>query len=177
MFVVGLGGIGSEIAKRAHGFGMHVLATRRSEQPKPDYVDEQGLADDFERFLPRADVVAICVPLTDETRGLFDDEEFASMKAGSYLINVARGGIVETPALLEALRSGRLAGACLDVTDPEPLPREHPLWREPNVVITPHIASDATLTDERWWSLYRENVRRFAAGEPLLNTVDKAAGY
>jgi phosphoglycerate dehydrogenase-like enzyme len=177
MFVVGLGGIGSEIAKRAHGFGMHVIATRRTEQPRPDYVDEQGLAGDFKAFLGKADVVAICVPLTDETEHLFDQAAFEAMKPGAYLINVARGRIVDTDALLAALHSGRLAGACLDVTDPEPLAEGHPLWAEPNVVITPHIAADAKLTDERWWALYRENVRRFGAGEPLLNTVDKSAGY
>jgi phosphoglycerate dehydrogenase-like enzyme len=177
MFVVGLGGIGSEIAKRAHGFGMRVIATRRSDQPRPDYVDEQGLSSDFARFLPQADVVAICLPLTDETEHLFDKAAFDAMKPGAYLINIARGRIVDTDALLAALDSGRLAGACLDVTDPEPLPAGHPLWSQPNVVITPHTAADATLTDERWWALYRENIRRFGAGEPLLNTVDKQAGY
>lgn len=177
MFVVGLGGIGSEIARRAKGFGMRVVATRRTEQPMPDYVDKQGLAGDFDAFLARADVVAICVPLTSETEGMFDADAFATMKPGAYLINIARGRIVKTDAMLEALRSGRLAGACLDVTDPEPLPAGHALWNEPNVVITPHIASDASLTDERRWVLLRENIRRFGAGEALLNTVDKDAGY
>ena len=99
------------------------------------------------------------------------------MKDGAYLINIARGPIVDTDAMIAALDSGRLAGACLDVTDPEPLPEGHALWGYENVVITPHMAGSAELTSERWWVLYRENVRRFGAGEPLLNTEDKAAGY
>jgi phosphoglycerate dehydrogenase-like enzyme len=122
-------------------------------------------------------VVAICVPLTPETTGLINADAFAAMKPGAYLINIARGRIVDTDALVAALESGRLAGACLDVTDPEPLPPGHPLWRQPNVIITPHVAADAELTDERHWQLFRENMRRFGAGEPLLNCVDKTVGY
>lgn len=177
MFVVGLGGIGSEIAVRARGFGMRIIASRRSDRPKPDYVDEVGTPDRLLEMLPEADVVAIALPLTDETAGLFDRRAFGAMKPGSYLINIARGGIVDTEALMEALDDGRLAGAGLDVTDPEPLPADHPLWGYDNVIITPHVAGVAELTSDRWWALYRENVRRFGAGEPLLNTVDKRAGY
>lgn len=177
MFVVGMGGIGSQIARRAKGFGMRVVATVRTQRATPDYVDELGLADDLDRFLKGADVVAVCVPLTDETRGLFDVEAFARMKSGSYLINIARGPIVQTDALLAALESGHLAGACLDVTDPEPLPSDHPLWQRDDVMITPHVAGQAEVTQERRWTLFRENMRRFGAGEPLLNVVDKQAGY
>lgn len=177
MFVVGLGGIGSEIAQRAAGFGMNVIASRRSERPTPEYIDYVGKPDELLEMLGRADVVAIALPLTDETRGQFGAEAFAAMKDGAYLINIARGPIVDTDAMMAALDSGKLAGACLDVTDPEPLPEGHALWGYENVVITPHTAGSAELTSERWWVLYRENVRRFGAGEPLLNTVDKAAGY
>lgn len=177
MFVVGLGGIGSEIAQRAAGFGMNVIASRRSERPTPEYIDYVGKPDELLEMLGRADVVAIALPLTDETRGQFGAEAFAAMKDGAYLINIARGPIVDTDAMMAALDSGKLAGACLDVTDPEPLPEGHALWGYENVVITPHTAGSAELTSERWWALYRENVRRFGAGEPLLNTVDKAAGY
>ncbi len=112
--------------------------------------------------------------------GFFGGEPFlafGAMKEGAYLINIARGPIVKTEALLAALESGQLAGACLDVTDPEPLPADSPLWDRPDVVITPHSASVAELTNERRWVLFKENIRRFGAGEPLLNTVDKAAGY
>ena len=128
-------------------------------------------------MLPEADIVAVCVPLTSETQGLFNAAMFARMKRGAILINIARGKIVDTDALLQALQSGALAGACLDVTDPEPLPPSHPLWKQPRVIITPHVAADADLTDEREWLLIRENIRRFGAGEPLLNVVDVKSGY
>jgi len=177
MLVVGIGGIGTEIAQRAHGFGMRVIATRRSDAPAPEYVERVGKPADLLMMLPEADVVAICVPLTAETEGLFEARAFGAMKPGAYLINIARGRIVDTDALLAALGSGRLAGACLDVTDPEPLPPDHPLWGQPNAVITPHVAADAEQTDERRWTLFKENVRRFGAGEPLLNCVDTRAGY
>ncbi len=177
LLVVGLGGIGTEIAQRGHGFGMTVLATRRSSDEAPDWVQHVGRPDELLTLLPQADVVAIAVPLTDETRGLFNAAAFAAMKPGSYLVNIARGQVVDTAALLAALQSGRLAGACLDVTDPEPLPADHPLWKLPNVVITPHVASRAQLTDDRAWELFRENLRRFDAAEPLLNAVDPVAGY
>jgi phosphoglycerate dehydrogenase-like enzyme len=128
-------------------------------------------------MLPDADVVAVCVPLTAETEGLFDEAAFTAMKRGAILINIARGKIVDTDAMMAALNDGRLAGACLDVTDPEPLPPDHPLWKMPTVVITPHVAADADITDTRRVILMRENIRRFGAGEPLLNVVDKKAGY
>ena len=117
------------------------------------------------------------MPLTKETEHLFDDKAFAAMKTGAFLLNVSRGKIVDTDALLRALRSGKLAGAGLDVTDPEPLPANHPLWKEPNVVLTPHSSSDADLTRERRSALLKENLRRFGAGDALLNVVDKKAGY
>ncbi|MBL0922099.1 MAG: D-2-hydroxyacid dehydrogenase [Phycisphaerales bacterium] len=177
MFVVGLGGIGTEIARRADGFGMHVIASRRTRGPSPEFVDEVGTPDQLHEMLARADVVAIATPLTPETEGMFDAEAFAAMKPGAYLINIARGSIVNTDAMVGALDSGRLAGVCLDVTDPEPLPEGHTLWGRGNVVITPHVSAFGQLTSERWWAVYRDNVRRFAAGEPLLNTVDKKAGY
>ncbi len=177
MLVVGIGGIGSEIAKRAHGFGMRVIATRRSDTPPEPFVERVGKPDELAAMLVEADVVAICVPLTKETEKLFDATMIGRMKKGSYLINIARGKIVDTDALIAALKDGRIAGAALDVTDPEPLPADHPLWTAPNVLITPHVAADGELTEERWWALYKENIRRFGAGEPLLNCVDVAAGY
>lgn len=177
MLVVGLGGIGGEVAQRAHGFGMRVIATRRTDTPAPEYIERVGGPGDLLAMLPEADVVAVCVPLTAETQKMFGAEAFAAMKPGSYLINVGRGRVVETVALVAALKSGRLAGACLDVTDPEPLPAGHELWGMENVVITPHSSADAPETERRRWVLYKENVRRFGAGEVLLNVVDKRAGY
>ena len=145
--------------------------------PAPEYVARVGKPDDLLAMLPEADVVAICVPLTSETENLLDAKALGAMKKGSYLINIARGRIVNTDALLAALRGGQIAGACLDVTDPEPLPADHPLWKEPNVIITPHMAAAGEVTEERHRLLRLENIRRFAAGEPLLNVVDKKAGY
>ncbi len=177
MLVVGLGGIGSEVAQRAHGFGMKVIATRRSDTPSPAYVEHVGKPSELLALLPRADVVVVCTPLTAETERLFNRAAFAAMKPGAYFVNIARGRIVETQALFEALRDGKLAGACLDVTEPEPLPAEHPLWKLGNVVITPHVANESELTDQRMTQLWHENLRRFGAGLPLLNVVDKRAGY
>jgi phosphoglycerate dehydrogenase-like enzyme len=177
MLVVGLGGIGREVARRAKGFDMTVLATRRSRTEPPPYVDRQGTPDELDALLPLADVVVLCVPLTDETEGMIDAAALARMQQGAYLVNIARGRVVDQDALVDALERGHLAGACLDVTTPEPLPADHPLWGMPNVVITPHVASRAALTGARRRALLFENVRRFGAGEPLLNVVDKAAGY
>lgn len=177
MLVVGIGGIGTEIAQRAHGFGMRIIATRRSDTPAPEFVERVGKPQDLAAMLPEADVVAICVPLTPETENLFDDAMIRRMKPGAYMINIARGRIINTDALIAALKEGRITGAALDVTDPEPLPADHALWSAPNVLITPHIAADGELTDQRWWALYKENLRRFGAGEPLLNCVDVKAGY
>lgn len=177
MLIVGLGGIGTEIASRAHAFGMKVIATRRTEAPSPGFIARTGRPQDLMAMLPEADVVAVCVPLTAETEGLFGEEQFKSMKPGAILINIARGRVVDTDALLAALRSGRLRGAGLDVTDPEPLPPDHPLWREASVIITPHVAADAELTEDRVLAILEENIRRFGAGEALANIVDKRAGY
>lgn len=177
LLVVGLGGIGTEVARRAKGFEMNVLATRRSGTDAPSFVDRVELADKLGELLPLADVIVLCVPLTPETTNLIDTRAFAAVKPGAILVNIARGKVVDTRALVDALKSGRLGGACLDVTDPEPLPPEHELWRTPNVLITPHVAASAALTDERANALVRENLRRFSRGEPLLNVVDWNAGY
>ena len=177
MMVVGLGGIGSEIAQRANGFGMRVIGTRRSDTPSADYIERVGKPKDLLEMLPEADVVALAVPLTPETQNLLDAKAFAAMKEGAYLINIARGKVVNTDAMMEALKSGRLAGAGLDVTEPEPLPSKHPLWQQPRVIITPHIAGRSKVTNQRRSALTLENLRRFGAGEPLLNVVDKEAGY
>ncbi|MGJ8632980.1 MAG: D-2-hydroxyacid dehydrogenase [Luteolibacter sp.] len=177
MFVVGVGGIGTEIAKRAHGFGMRVIGTRRSDTPSPDFIEKTGKPDDLLAYLAEADVVALAVPLTPETENLLDEKAFAAMKPGTFLINIARGKVVNTDAMLKALDSGKLAAACLDVTDPEPLPKDSPLWSHPEVIITPHISSRSEVTDQRRAALLRENLRRFSSAEPLLNVVDKELGY
>ncbi len=176
MLVVGLGGIGTEAAKRGAALGMRVLGTRNSSREGPAFVEYVGLADELPELIGQADVIVNALPLTDATRGLFDDRLFGAAKQGALFINVGRGGTVDTDALAAALSSGRIGGAGLDVTDPEPLPPQHPLWQMENVIITPHVAARGG-ERERHAALLRENLRRYAAGEPLLNVVDPARGY
>jgi phosphoglycerate dehydrogenase-like enzyme len=176
MLVIGLGGIGSEIARRAFGFGIRAIATDPKVLERPLFVDELHRPDRLRELLPRADVVVSAVPLTKATRGMIGAEEFGMMKRGVILINVSRGKVVNTDALVAALDSGRVAAAGLDVTDPEPLPDGHPLWSR-NVIITPHTAGQSPGGERRRRDVFRENLRRFAAGESLLNVVDKKAGY
>jgi phosphoglycerate dehydrogenase-like enzyme len=177
LLVVGLGGIGTEVAWRGHGLGMRVIATRNSSREGPDFVARVGLPDELLALAAEADVVVNAAPITPATTGIFDARFFAAMKPGGYFINVARGRSVVQDDLVAALRSGQLGGAGLDVTDPEPLPAGHPLWAMDNVIITPHIAGDSDREDARQWLLVTENLRRYAAGEPLLNAVDIARGY
>jgi phosphoglycerate dehydrogenase-like enzyme len=177
LLVVGLGGIGTEVAKRAHGLGMHVIATRNSRREGPDYVEYVGLADEYRTLAARADVVVNSTPLTPETRGMFDAAFFAAMKDDALFINIGRGESVVTADLTAALRAGTIGGAGLDVTDPEPLPPGHALWSMENVVITPHIATSSDFRSERTFTLVAENVRRYARGDAVLSVVDLAAGY
>jgi phosphoglycerate dehydrogenase-like enzyme len=177
MLVVGLGGIGTEVAKRAHALGMTVIATRNSGTDGPDYVAEVGLADKLLPFAARADVIVSTLPLTAGTKGLMDEDFFDAVRRGALFINVGRGGTVVTDELVAALGDGRLGGAGLDVTDPEPLPPDHPLWRAPNVIVTPHVAAALDGNEVARWIIARENLRRYAAGEALLNVVDLDRGF
>ena len=177
LLVVGLGGIGTEVARRAHGLGMRVIATRNSSREGPDFVDKIGLSDELLALAAEADVVVNAAPLTAATTGIFDKRFFDTLKPGTTFINIARGKSVVTADLVAALRSGQLGGAGLDVTDPEPLTDGHPLWAMPNVIITPHVAAQSGVQSERYVLLAAENLRRYAAGEPLLNVVDIQRGY
>jgi phosphoglycerate dehydrogenase-like enzyme len=177
MLVAGLGGIGTETARRAHALGMNVIATRGSRREGPDFVSYVGLADELPELAERADVVVNATPLTPATRGLFDADFFARMKPTAYFINVGRGASVVTDDLVAALRNGAIAGAGLDVTDPEPLPAGHPLWSMPNVIITPHISAGSDVRLGRLWIVMRENLRRYAAGDRMLSVVDVERGY
>ncbi len=177
MFVAGLGGIGMEVARRAKALGMNVIATRNTPSEKPPFVSEQGLPGDLLSFAARADVIVNALPLTPETKGVFDRRAFDAAKHGALFINVGRGGTVVTADLLAALEDGRIGGAGLDVTDPEPLPPDHPLWRVPNVLITPHVAAATDLGEEPRWLIARENLRRYAAGGKLLSEVSVEKGY
>ena len=177
LLVAGLGGIGSEVARRAQALGMNVIATRNTPREKPAYVSEQGLAADLPAFVARADVIVNALPLTPETKGVFDRKIFDLAKRGALFINVGRGGTVVTADLVAALHDGRIGGAGLDVTDPEPLPADHPLWKAPNLIITPHVAAMTDLGEEPRWLIARENLRRYAAGGKLLSEVDVERGY
>lgn len=177
MLVVGLGGIGTAIAERAHAFGMHIIATRSSGHEGPSFVDYVGVADELPKLIGQADIVVNVTPLTPETTGLFNAAMFARMKPRAYFINVGRGKSVVTDDLLAALETGRIAGAGLDVVDPEPLPKDHPLWHAPNVVITPHVAGSSELKLDRAWLVIRENLRRYVAGDKLLSVVDVNRGF
>jgi phosphoglycerate dehydrogenase-like enzyme len=177
LLVYGLGGIGTEIAARAHAFGLRVVGIRASGRPGPALVSYVGRPDELLTLARDADVVINAAPLTAATRNVFDARFFEALKAGAYFINVGRGESADTPALIAALRSGRLAGAGLDVTDPEPLPVDHPLWTAPNVVITQHQAAYSAEGMERRRRLAAENLRRYVAGEPLLGPIDVAQGY
>ncbi len=177
MLVVGLGGIGTEVARLADGAGMRVTAIRNSRRAGPPFVASVGLSEDLEAYTREADVVVNCLPMTPDTEDLFDAELFQAMKSTAFFINVGRGGTVDTDALVAALVSGEIGGAGLDVTDPEPLPEDHPLWGAPNLIITPHFAAWSNDDSDLRWLLFRENLRRFAAGEELLSVVDPVAGY
>lgn len=177
LLVAGLGGIGTEVARLASGIGMRVIATRNSSRSGPPFVAYVGLADELPTLAREADVIVDCLPLTAETEKVFGEAFFAGVSRRALFVNISRGKTVDTEALLRAIQDGRIAAAGLDVTDPEPLPTEHPLWRLPNVIITPHIGGDSDGHMSRMWLLFEENLRRFTAGDRLLSVVDKERGY
>jgi phosphoglycerate dehydrogenase-like enzyme len=177
LLVVGLGGIGTEIAWRAHGLGMRVIATRNSSKEGPDFVEYVGLADELHTLAGKADVIANALPLTSETTGIFNKTFFDAVKPGAIFLSVGRGQSTVTADLIAALESQKLYGAGLDVTDPEPLPKDSPLWHMPKVIITPHVSAAGGDSPERTMIIAVENLRRYAAGEAMLNVVDMDKGY
>src|SRR5512136_529820 len=178
MGVVGLGGIGTEIARRAHcGFGMKVLAVDPKPMPRPEFVAELREPAWLAEMVPQVDVLVSCAPHTKETVKLFGEAVFRALKKTAYFINVSRGGLVDQVALARALKEQWIRGAGLDVTTPEPLPPDDPLWDCPNLVITPHNSGAAPIRMVRLVALVAENVRRYSTGLALLNVVDKQRGY
>jgi phosphoglycerate dehydrogenase-like enzyme len=156
---------------------MRVLAVRRNPAKGGDAVDRVYASTALHEMLPEADFVALILPDTPENLRIIGAPEFLKMKRSAYLINMARGPLVDTDALLQALESGTIAGAGLDVTDPEPLPPDHPLWKLPNVLITPHLGGASDRFWEREIALLRDNLQRYLSGGPLLNVVEKPRGY
>jgi phosphoglycerate dehydrogenase-like enzyme len=171
--IVGVGGIGSEAARLCAAFGMTVLGTDARRTDRPPGLAELHPADALDRLLPRADFVILTIPHTPATEGLMHRGRFRLMKKTAFLINIGRGMTVKLDDLADALRAGEIAGAGLDVFEREPLPAGHPLWTMPGVLITPHTAGYGPYLDERRYAILRDNCRRFAAGQPLRNVVDK----
>lgn len=178
VLVLGMGNIGTNYARQMKGLGCYVIGVRRdASKPMPEYFDEQFGLEELDSVLPRADVVAMVIPGGQQTAKLMDAHRFSLMKDGAFLVNAGRGGSVDTAALIDALRNGKVAGAGLDVTDPEPLDESNELWGMENVIITPHIAGLLEGNRDRVSAILLENLRRYCSGEPLINVVDKALGY
>ena len=174
--LLGTGGIGREIAKRAAAFEMQVWGVNRSGQPVPG-IERISSGDQWRDLLPATDFLVIAAPLTDATRRLIGARELALLPSHAWLINVARGAIIEESALIAALGDGAIAGAALDTFEQEPLPPESPLWTMPNVLISPHHSGSSPHSLGRMVDLFVANLRRFVEDEPLINVVDLEAGY
>jgi phosphoglycerate dehydrogenase-like enzyme len=174
LLVLGLGSIGTEVARLAKAFGMRTLAINRSGTSDSPHVDEAHPTQSLRALLPRIDALVVTLPLTDETAGMLDAKALELLRPHAILVNVGRGGVVDEPALIRALREQRLAGAVLDVFATEPLPADSPLWGLPNVMISPHTAALSIHEDERLVELFAANLRRYLAGEELVGRVDPA---
>ena len=189
--IIGYGSIGREVARLAKPFGTHILALKRDPRtraetgyavadtgdPAGDIPEKFFGPDELLTMLPECDVVVLAVPHTEETHGLMGSREFAAMKPGSFLVNIARGSVIDEEALMAALKDGPMAGAALDVFEHEPLPKESPLWDFENLLVTPHISGASRAHLRRAFELFMENLRRFTSDQPLLNLVDKERGY
>ncbi|MCL4516178.1 MAG: D-2-hydroxyacid dehydrogenase [Firmicutes bacterium] len=178
--IVGFGDIGHEVAKRAHGFGMRVIATKRTaptENEWPEVLDEFIPLDRKEEVFRRADYLVLAIPHTAETYHLVGERELGMMKREAIFVNVSRGKVVDEPALIRALQKGQIAGAALDVFEEEPLPPDSPLWDLPNVLVTPHMAGINPWYMRRATEIFIDNLERVLQGKPMMNTVDKRAGY
>ena len=171
-----MGGIGSAVARRARAFGMHVIAVTRSAKPHPD-ADETVAVDAAADAYRRADAIVVTLPGTETTRGLIDRATIGSRNRSAVFINVGRGAVADEAALIDALETNAIRGAVLDVFSTEPLPPENPLWTLPNVIFSPHTAALSVRENQRIVELFCDNIRRFAAGEPLRNVVNTTEFY
>jgi phosphoglycerate dehydrogenase-like enzyme len=175
--VIGVGGVGSQIALRANAFGMNVIGVDPEDKPFLPFVKRMVKPDQLDDVLPLADVVFISTPDTPKSHKMMGGKQFELMKKNSYFIAVSRGGIYEMGGLVKALDENKLAGAGVDVTDVEPLPKGHALWKFDNAIVTPHIAGRSDNDAGRMVSTIKENIQRFVDGKPLINVVDKQKGY
>lgn len=174
--IVGLGNSGQDLALKAKAFHMRVIGIRRNDQPTPN-VDEMFPRERFHEFLAQADFVVVTAPRTPETLGMFGEAEFRAMKPTAYYVCFSRGGIADDAALLRALNEGWIAGAGLDVHGHEPLPADSPFWTARNTIVTPHNGATTPMTRQRGVDIFVDNLKRYVAGQPLRNVVDKQAGY
>ncbi len=175
--LIGLGSIGAEIARLCRALGMRVLATRRHPEDGAPNVDQLLPLEQLETLLAQVDFVVLAVPLTGETRGMIGEAQLRALRPGAWLINIARGAIVDEPALIQALQDGQLGGAALDVFAQEPLPPDSPLWDMENVILTPHNSWSTPHMEEREATLFLDNLERYMQGLPLRQMVDKTLGY
>lgn len=177
--VVGIGNIGGNFAKRCKAMGATVRGVKRTPGDKPDYIDELYLTQDLDRAIEGADVVALCLPGTQETQMIMTAERLGKMKQGSYLLNIGRGTALDQQALYRLLQEERLAGAALDVAAPEPLPPENPLWDLDNIIITPHISGNDSLdyTTDTILNQFIANLARYRAGQPMDHVINRKIGY
>jgi phosphoglycerate dehydrogenase-like enzyme len=175
--IVGFGNVGREVAKRAAGFDLRILAVDLHPVDPPDTVAHLWPRERLSDLFAEADIVVNCTPLTAKTEGMIGAEQFSRIKPSALFVNVSRGRVVDQEALIAALQSERIAGAALDVVYPEPLPPDSPLWQMPNVILTAHSATSSQQFRQRLLDLFCENLRRYVAGEPLRNIVDKEAGF
>lgn len=177
--VIGAGDIGSEFGKRMAALGSRVIGIRRHKVEPAPYMVDSGTMEDIDRFLPEADFIACSLPATPETNRFFNAERISRIKSTAIIANVGRGTLFDQQALAEALMNYKIGGACLDVTDPEPLPKDNPLWDCPNLILTPHVSGFYHLhyTYERIVDIALENLRRYQNGEKLMNIVDRKSGY
>lgn len=175
--IIGLGAIGEKTAEKAKGLNMRVLGLRRNPGKSSPFVEKMFGPDGLQELLSQSDWVVLTAAMTAETRGMIGEAEFKAMKKTAFIINIARGPIIDEPAMIEALQGGAIAGAGLDVFETEPLPQDSPLWDMENVVITPHYAGATPRYMDRLLDIFTENLRRYQAGEPLINVVDKKLGY
>ena len=179
VLIIGLGDVGTAFARKMKGLGCRTIGIKRREARKPEGVDDLFLMDRLEKQLPLADIVALCLPGNEDTRHLLNEERIAMLKQSAVVLNVGRGITVDTDALVRALQEGRIAGAALDVTDPEPLPADHPLWDMDNVILTPHVSGRFLLPEtlEKILHICIENLECYLVKRPLRNVVDRKTGY
>lgn len=175
--IIGVGGAGTQIAFRAWAFGMNVIGVDPEDIPAMPVISRMVKPDQLNEMLPLADVVFVSAPHTPQSHKMMGPAQFELMKKDSYFVAVSRGGLYDMDSLVKALDSKRLAGAGVDVTDPEPLPKGHPLWNFENVMITPHIAGRSQDDRARMSGVVKDNIMRFSEGKPLINVVDKKKGY